>query len=676
VRFEVRTTALSRIADVFVWLGGGSRHDIDEPAERSTYQTAGLVVAVNVVVTVVVVHQVATQLGTSSAVRVVFALVAGALVGALGRVSTTAAVQPDRSRSHRLGTETARLLVAVLLGLALGETAAVGAFAGAVDAEMLVQRNAAGAAVTEGPPAADLVELRADRGTMDAQVAAASARRDQALVVARCEYRPSPGCPVTRITGDPGRGPETAQAQADLAAAERNLNAVTARRDQLDRAIAGARNDQADDRSVARALAGSNTGLDARWSAMNSYTVRTGGPLVLRVGLDVLLVLLMALPLLLRWWRGQTEQDHELLSRSLRRRAEREAETAVAVSRARQRVALELQLSAAVQEQLMEPETARAVADAAAAGRLPRAPAAVTAGTRIGPGNSSDPTTRRSAERDAHSPGPVEPADVDADDEAEPQVTAAFVGPAERAAPAASVSDRTPGTDIVVADAVELEPVDHPGIAALAERRPTPSTPSVRETSQPPRAPAARTPLDLLPGPLPSAVRVVGALMRPFVPGPVARIAATAPRSVRIARGLWEEVEEVQITVRQHRKVRSATDEFDEQTPAEPDLAPAHEADEAAPPGRTAPGSGRSRASADRSGAEVSVADPEARSRTWVDAEVVAEPRSRSRRRQVEPVVAAAELADPVPDPAPAVRGRARRSLPPADTSGREDQDD
>ncbi len=55
--------------------------------------------------------------------------------------------------------------------------------------------------------------------------------RDEALVVARCEYNPSPACPQTHITGMPGAGPENRTANDFLADATRQLDTATAERD-------------------------------------------------------------------------------------------------------------------------------------------------------------------------------------------------------------------------------------------------------------------------------------------------------------------------------------------------------------------------------------------------------------------------------------------------------------
>ena len=61
----------------------------------------------------------------------------------------------------------------------------------------------------------------------------ASRQRDEALVVARCEYNPSPACPQTHITGVPGAGPETRTATDFLADTQRQLDNAVANRDRV-----------------------------------------------------------------------------------------------------------------------------------------------------------------------------------------------------------------------------------------------------------------------------------------------------------------------------------------------------------------------------------------------------------------------------------------------------------
>ena len=54
----------------------------------------------------------------------------------------------------------------------------------------------------------------------------ALAHRDAALVVARCEYNPTPECPTTSITGVPGAGPETTSSNKLLDDAQSELLAA------------------------------------------------------------------------------------------------------------------------------------------------------------------------------------------------------------------------------------------------------------------------------------------------------------------------------------------------------------------------------------------------------------------------------------------------------------------
>lgn len=507
----VRRAPLAAPANLMVWLGGGSSSDNsadhDDPAERSTYQTTGALVALNAVVAGAVVAFVAGLAGAHAPGGWLFGLAAGLLVGAVGRTLATASPDPELGRSRRLLGELGRGLVAVLIGVLIGELAALALFAGAINRELDGELGAASTAVANGQQGRELSALQASRAALDAQVDAATGRRDRSLVVARCEYRPGPGCPSNQITGDPGRGPEAAEANADLAAAERGLTEATARRDQLapglDSDIAAARDRLTGDTARAQALAAADTGVDARWAAMHRYTTHTAdsaGPLVLRIAVVVLFVLLNLLPLALRRWRGQTDQDRRALARRLRNRAEEEAATTVAISRARLHAALELDRHRTLLASTL-------------------------------PADQPD--------------SPLDTAALDA----------APLGPGRPLAPAAELAQ----------------------LSAPEPRDPDPAPPSPDRLPVPrPRdvAPAPSSPLDILPGPLPGAVRALGGLVRPLVPSPVARLAATPARTIKVARGLWEEVEELQLTVLRKRTVRVANDEVEESAP-EPEATPA-----------------------------------------------------------------------------------------------------
>ena len=103
-----------------------------------------------------------------------------------------------------------------------------------------------------------------------------ASNQDKALVVARCEYNPTPACPQTRITGVPGDGPETRTANELLADAQHELDNALAARDrqapELDAKIARQLQGLADARHGAQTDAG--RGLGARWIAMNELTLR------------------------------------------------------------------------------------------------------------------------------------------------------------------------------------------------------------------------------------------------------------------------------------------------------------------------------------------------------------------------------------------------------------------
>src|SRR4029077_4365014 len=152
---------------------------------------------------------------------------------------------------------------------------------------------------------AQLEQTRAARTGLDDAVTRALQQRDEALVVARCEYNPSPECPQTHITGLPGAGPENRTANDFLADTTRQLDSATAERDRrapaLDAEIAG------DDQTLAQAratAADADAGLGARWAAMNDHTFAGSAAMLLRLLTIAFFVLVYLLPLILKMWRG------------------------------------------------------------------------------------------------------------------------------------------------------------------------------------------------------------------------------------------------------------------------------------------------------------------------------------------------------------------------------------
>jgi uncharacterized protein DUF4407 len=264
-------------------------------------------------------------------------LVFGLLVGA---VSRAIAAGPTRGWAGIAG----RAAVGIAVGVVVGELAAVVMFSGSID-RLLDERAARSANATPAvaTASAEFDQSRQARDALDAAVNDAGRQRDEALVVARCEYHPSPTCPQTHITGVPGAGPETRTATDFLADAQRQLDTAVATRDrvapELDAEIATRQ--QALDQARATAARDVDHGLGARWTAMNDHTFASPGAMLLRLATIVFFALLTLLPLILKLWRGQTSEDRGEAARAEAERAELEADTAIAVKRAEVRAAVE-----------------------------------------------------------------------------------------------------------------------------------------------------------------------------------------------------------------------------------------------------------------------------------------------------------------------------------------------
>jgi multidrug efflux pump subunit AcrA (membrane-fusion protein) len=271
------------------------------------------------------------------AVIVLLTLVLGLLVGA---VSWAIARGPIPRRSGVLG----RAAVAVAVAVVVGELASVVIFSGSID-RLLDERAARAADSTPAVAAASaqLDRTRQARTALDAAVEEASRQREAALVVARCEYHPSPACPQTHITGVPGTGPETRTATDFLAETQRELDNAVANRDRvapgLDSEIAG--RERALEQVRTAAMKDVDHGLGARWMAMNDHTFASPGAMLLRLATIAFFALLIVLPLILKLWRGQTSENRGAVARAEVERAEVEADTAIAVKRAEVRAAVE-----------------------------------------------------------------------------------------------------------------------------------------------------------------------------------------------------------------------------------------------------------------------------------------------------------------------------------------------
>jgi Domain of unknown function (DUF4407) len=337
---EPRTPGSSIVAWL-TWLGGGDRLELNERHERSTHAAAGVVVLVNVALTwLVTTLAVIPAVHSSAPVVVPFTLVFALLVGATARAIATG---PTRGAAGRGVTAMAVVLVMALGGV-VGEFAALALFSGSID--RVIQQQAARNAVSA--PAVvqhstNLQQMREARVGLDQAVDAARAHRDEALIVARCEYHPTQACPQTRITGVPGSGPETRTANELLADSQRELDQVIATRDRRVPGLEDQINhgERVLDEARQSAIADLDHGLGPRWVAMQQLTSARAGTLALRLLTVGFFMALGVLPLILRRWRGDTSQDRHAQARAERERAELLADTAIAVKRAEVRAAAE-----------------------------------------------------------------------------------------------------------------------------------------------------------------------------------------------------------------------------------------------------------------------------------------------------------------------------------------------
>jgi hypothetical protein len=337
---EPRTPSSSVVAWL-TWLGGGDRLELNERHERSTHAVAGVVVLVNVALTwLVTTLAVVPAVHVSAPLIVPFTLVFAVLVGAMTRAI---AAGPTRSAPGRGVTVMAVVLVMALGGV-VGEFAALALFSGSIDRVLQQQaaRNAVSApAVVQ--QSTNLQQIREARAALDHAVDTARAHRDEALIVARCEYHPTPTCPQTRITGVPGSGPETRTANELLADSQRELDQAISARDSRVPGLEAQISDgqRVLDEARRSAVADMDRGLGARWVAMQQLTSASAGAFALRLLTVGFFIVLGVLPLILRRWRGETSHDRNAAARVERERAELIADTAIAVKRAEVRAAAE-----------------------------------------------------------------------------------------------------------------------------------------------------------------------------------------------------------------------------------------------------------------------------------------------------------------------------------------------
>ncbi|MGZ9826286.1 DUF4407 domain-containing protein [Tsukamurella ocularis] len=445
-------------------------------------------------------------------------LVLALLAAVLGGAICVAIAGPGRRAALP-----SRFAVAVLVGLVVGELVSMLALGGAIEDRLRADADrAAGTAPAVRAAQAELDAARADRTALDSAVAEAATRRDQALVVARCEYRPGPACPQTSITGVPGRGPEAGTANERLAAAQTDLDRATASRAKdapgRDARVATARTEVA----VARqdAIAGAGDGVGARWVALNGVTAHSLPAAALRIAVDLVCAVLALLPLLLRLWRGETVRD-------IRHRRDLESErlaaaAQLAIERRDHERRVELAMADDRPTELL-PALGGAAAGAAALEAAGFEPVAVTARRyrqEIPAVNDDFLPIAAAAEAASLAAAGQPPADDTPTGEI--PLTTTEPEPAEEAA----VPDET-NLPARVDEAAPAIP------AREVERRPNPFVPPV----------------------LDDAARTIAGFVRPLMPPIVARVLPGGGGGTRVVQQSYEEVEEVTFAMRRTRKV-------------------------------------------------------------------------------------------------------------------------
>jgi hypothetical protein len=374
------------------------------------------------------------------------------------------------------------------------------------------QRDA-DAAPSVAQASASLQQSRDARGRLDNAVEQAREHQDKALVVARCEYNPSPPCPPTRITGVPGTGPETRTANELLADAKHELDNALAARDreapELDAKIS--REQQAVTEARESVLADAGRGLGARWVAMNDLTLASAGALMLRLLTIAFSVLVYLLPLILRLWRGETTHDRHAAARADRERAQLDADTAIAIKRAQVRREAEImwaehqltqaRLAIEAQTEIDREQQRRRVADALE-----------------GPVRASSQRTFEPVEEDMYLP-------IAAEAEAASRAIAQL--PAGARDPHDEATEKVENLPAQVQPSGEVEPHDE---------RATPLIPTI-----------------------PDATRAAARWIRPLVPPFIARVIDNTTAPLRTARQVFEEVfeevEEITFSLKRTRKV-------------------------------------------------------------------------------------------------------------------------
>lgn len=506
------------VTGMFVWLGGGQPAEPTDGYERTGYLVTGASVTVFALVAAgITLMTLGLSDGWPMPAAVAVALVVGFIAGLIGRALAGAAQtgRPDLpAGAPNRPAVAGRIAVAALTGVLLAELAATVLFDGTID-RVLDERAAVSASAAPGVRAArtQLERAVADRDALDRTITEAETAIDNALVIARCEYNPTPQCPQTKITGVPGRGPEAQTAETMLDDARARLRTAQARIAPLDQRITDARRGL--DEAEAAAIATSDRGFGARWTVMHDHTTSSPGELFLRLLGTVAFILLALLPLILRWWRGETTQERRRAAAAVRDRAERAADATIAEKQAQIRTEAEtLRAEQQLTTARLAAEADTAIAREQQRTRIIAAIGGLEIGVTESPRRSAEPAGREPTTRN-HPLPEGSPGNRDIVTRPRPD------GPAELPEPVGPQSDRLP--------AVRAERKSDSGGLELPLIGTVPFT-------------------DI-------AARRLRPLVPSFVTAAIDTAIDTATQPLRTARQVLEEAEEITFTLRRTRKV-------------------------------------------------------------------------------------------------------------------------
>jgi len=324
------------LGNVMCWIGGASWRDVGDRHERALYQMSGYFV--------VLVGIIAWGVASLAAVGVFempltdalpYTVAWGLFVAGFDRTISAKVHDSSENWAKRSSGYFVRGLFAVLIGLAIAETASLAVFADPIRRTMEdnVQRTIGDSRQIiygeDGKPSnrsAKVAELEQRRKDLLTAVDTAQADLERKKHIAECERRPA-GCPRELIdngtvSGVAGEGEKTRIRDQEAQAAVSVLAQATTRRDAevpgLNDQITALNAELNKAAADAEALAQKERGFDARWRAMHQYTMSSLSALSIRGVLALLLVFIDLIPLLLKLLRGETAHDHRIVTRRQR----------------------------------------------------------------------------------------------------------------------------------------------------------------------------------------------------------------------------------------------------------------------------------------------------------------------------------------------------------------------